>query len=249
MLKEERQHIILEKIQANNKVHSSTLSEILNVSEDTIRRDLKDLAEQGYIKKVHGGAMANPNLPKAKIDHNISNQTERKIIARKAASIIEDHQVIVLDGDLTNLMLVESLPKDLNLTVFTNSLRIASLLCEYEMVETIFLGGRVSRQTQSTMGMEVINSLSEIHADFSFLEINSLHEELGITDGDRENAFIKKSIIKSSSQVIALCLSDDIGNIQPFKVGQINWVHSLITDLDPEDPKLNRFRNKGIDLR
>ena len=125
MLKEERHNIILQEIRAKNKVHSADLSHQLNVSEDTIRRDLRELSENGHIKKVHGGAMANPHVPDHIRSPDFSHREERLIIARKAATFIHDHQVIILEGDATSELLVEQLPRDLIATIFTNSPSIA----------------------------------------------------------------------------------------------------------------------------
>jgi len=248
MLKEERQNIILHEIKTHNKVLSSTLSELLKVSEDTVRRDLKELSESGHVKKVHGGAMANPNLPDDFKNYNISKQAERRKLAEKAANLFRNNQVILMEGESTNLLLIDLIPRDISLTIFTNSLQIASKLFDCPNVETIFLGGRISHKHRMALGMDVINALTEIHADLCFIETNSIHEEIGITDSDRENAFTKKAMFQSSSQVIAMCLSEDIGTIQPFKVEGMNQLHMIITEIDPADQQLNRFSNKGVQI-
>jgi len=246
MLKEERQRIILDEIRTHNKVHSTDLSLKLSVSEDTIRRDLKELADSGFIKKVHGGAMANPSMPKVLINPKISYKNERTIIAEKALKFIENGQVLLMDGDSTNVFLAGILPSDLIATIFTNSLQIAGKLVEYHGIETIFLGGKVSNKIRATVGLDVIHSLSEVHADIYFMEISSLHSDIGITDGNREYALTKKAMIKSASQVVALALSSDIGSIQPFKIENVAKINSLITELDIHNEQLNDFKTKGI---
>ncbi len=248
MLKEERHNIILEEIRTHNKVHSSKLSQLLNVSEDTIRRDLRELAGSGYIKKVHGGAMANPNSMEVFRTQEISRQLERAIIAEKAAGLLQNDQVVLMEGESTNLLVIDFIPDDMPLTIFTNSLELAGKLFNYQNIETIFLGGRISHKYRMSLGMDVINALGEIHADLFFTEISSIHEEIGITDGDRENAYTKKAMFRSSSQVIAMCLSDDIGTIQPFKVENINQINMIITEADPDHHLLQRFSNKGVQI-
>lgn len=248
MLKEERQNIILEEIANNNKVHSNTLSKKLNVSEDTIRRDLKELSEIGHIKKVHGGAMANPVVPAAITSQKLADQSEHLIIAHKALSILESHKVIIMEGDESNLILAGILPQDFSATIFTNSLKVATRLFEFPNIETFMLGGKISHRSPITSGLEVMDALEDIHADICLLEASSLHLDIGMTDGDRERAQIKKKIISHSSNVITMCLSRRTGSIKPFKVDGLEKISTLITELNEDDHQLNPFISKGIKI-
>ena len=249
MLKEERQNFILEQIRTYNKVKSNVLSEKLNVSEDTIRRDLKELAEKGHIKKVHGGAMASSYLPlKLKNDQELQDDEEVLKIVNKATQLLENHQVIIMDGGNINLKLVDNLSLNLHATIFTNSLLIALKLCDFMHIEVVFLGGAILKKEQSSTGMDVINFLSDIHADICFLNTHSIHPEIGLTDTNREEAVTKKAIIKSSNKVVSLAKSDKIGTIQPFKIEKITQVHTLISELDANDKLLIPFQNKGLQI-
>ncbi len=248
MLKEERHNIILSEIKTHNKVYSTELGKLLGVSEDTVRRDLNELAKSGHIKKVHGGAMANPFIPAVIKNQHITKQQERVMIAEKASEYLQPHSVILLDGVATNLIMVDMLPKDLTATIFTNSLQIASKLFEFPYIETILLGGRLSHKYRMTTGMDVINSLLEIHADICFMEVSSVHEEIGVTESDREIAITKKAMIKASSRVVVLCLSENIGSIQPFKVESINKIDALISDFHPDHFQLEKLRTKGVEI-
>lgn len=245
MLKEERQHVILNEIKSNNKVHSSTLSKKLAVSEDTIRRDLKELAENGHIKKVHGGAMANPHMPLTIRNQKISDQNEHNLIAEKALGLIERNKVILMEGDESNLFLVSMLPKDFSAIIFTNSLKVAAKLYEFPEIETFLLGGKLSHKAAVTTGLEAVNNLLEIHADICFIEASSIHIDMGLTGADRERTHIKKAIINASSKVIALCLSRRVGRIQPFKVEGLEKIDMLVTELNEADQQLKNFLVKG----
>lgn len=246
MLKEERQNIILEEISNNNKVHSTTLSKKLNVSEDTIRRDLKELSDFGHIKKVHGGAMANPAVPATITSQKISDQNEHLIIAQKALSVLDSHKVIIMEGDESNLILAGILPQDFTATIFTNSLKVATRLFEFPNIETFMLGGKISHRSPITSGLEVMDALEDIHADICLLEATSMHLDIGMTDGDRERAQIKKKIINHSANVITMCLSRRTGSIKPFKVDGLEKITTLITDLKEDDSQLKPFISKGI---
>ena len=248
MLKQERHSLILTEINAHNKVHSTDLSIKLNVSEDTIRRDLKELSEEGLIKKVHGGAMSNPSTPLGVRNQDISNRSERLEIAKKAYLSIENNSVLILEGEETGSLLVEALPKDLSITVFTNSIPIASRLYEYQNIETFLLGGKLSQKKQSTTGMDVIQALSGIHADICFMEVPGIHADIGITEFDKEYAATKKAMIKAATNLSVLCLSKDIGSIQPFKVESTEHVKTLITELPPHHHLMRPFRSKGVEI-
>ncbi|MEM9324464.1 MAG: DeoR/GlpR family DNA-binding transcription regulator [Bacteroidota bacterium] len=248
MLKQERQSLILAEITANNKVHSADLSSKLKVSEDTIRRDLKELAEEGFVKKVHGGAMANPVAPPKTKSELVTYPEDRLKIIRKCLPQVRNHSVLIMEGGESSTLLAEHLPQDLSLTVFTNSLPIAYRLFEFHNIETFILGGHLSSKNRSTKGMDVIHTLSEIHADVCFMELRAIHAEIGITDADREYAATKKAMINAASQLVAYCLSKDLGGVQPFKVESLQRVGTLVTELDADHQALQTIKSKGINV-
>jgi DeoR/GlpR family transcriptional regulator of sugar metabolism len=244
MLKVERQSIILEELRAFNKVESSRLCDLLSVSEDTIRRDLNDLEKKGQLKKVHGGAISLSYIPSFKKREVIEIQTKHEI-AKKALSLIEDDMVLIIDGGTSNLQLVNLLPQDKKLTIFTNSIPVASKLCEYSNIDGVMLGGNILSKGYTTIGPQAIEPLQEIHADMCFLGITSIDLD-GLTEANRQETNIKKTIIKASNKVATLTISDKIYTKQPFKVCDLSFLDILITELNPEDPKLAPFKEKGI---
>jgi len=247
-MKEERHKIILEEINLHNKAHSSDLSKRLNVSEDTIRRDLKELANSGQIEKVHGGAIVKSRIVNRKITEEVPFREERLVIAKKALSLIHDQKVIMIEGDKSNLVFAEQIPKDFAAVIITNSLPIAAKLYEHPSLEIIFLGGKVSHKSKITTGMDVINSLNDLHVDICFIETSGIHPTIGLTDEDREKAMIKKAMIKASDRLVALSLSEAIDKVQPFKIESINQVQTVISELDADHEKLLNFKEKGINV-
>ncbi|UZR99882.1 DeoR/GlpR family DNA-binding transcription regulator [Chondrinema litorale] len=247
MQKEERHHYIIEELRTYNKVKSIDLSEKLKVSEDTIRRDLKELADKGQLKKVHGGAMSSSFSSFQSSLNNIYAHSSKVKIVKKALSLIEDDQVIIIDGGTTNYELAKILPLDLKATVFTNALSVALVLCNHPDLEVCLLGGKLHKQSNLTIGLDVINYLSEIHADICFLGISGLHTKIGITENDREEAITKRAMIARSNKVVSLSISEKLGKIQPFKVETIDHLDVLVTELDAEHPSLIPFRRSGIE--
>lgn len=248
MLKQERQELIISEITANNKVHSADLSLKLNVSEDTIRRDLKELADLGFIKKVHGGAMANPVGPKHEPQESISHEEERQVLIDKCLPLLQPNAILIIEGTKTAAILADQLPTDLSLTVFTNSLPVANRLMAAHHVDTHFIGGKISPTHRATMGSEVIQNLLEIQADLCFMEFTGLHPEIGITSSDREYAITLKAMLKSATKLIGLSLSKDIGTMQPFRVATTDKLSKLVTELEQPTRQVAAFQDKGVEV-
>ncbi|MCG8389496.1 MAG: DeoR/GlpR family DNA-binding transcription regulator [Cytophagales bacterium] len=248
MLKEERHNYILNEVRIHSRVLLTDLTQQLNVSEDTVRRDLKELDEQGMIRKVHGGAISN--------GYNLNHYQENKIyahdskakIAKKASGLIKDGQVILMSGGTTNLELARSLPEQLKATFFTPSLTTALELLNHENSETIFIGGKLSQEAKIAVGGSVINTLSEIQADICFLGTGFLDPNSGLTEFDWEVVQMKKAMINATKKVIALTISEKLNSVQKYKVCDVQALDMLITELDPNHEQLASYQNSGVNL-
>lgn len=247
MLKKERQAYIIHQINIHNKVLSSDLSVQLDVSEDTIRRDLQELDEEGKLTKVHGGALSKSfhfSLEK----NIIYSQPEKRIIASKAIPLIKDGMFVVLSGGTTILELVQLLPDNLNATFITVSLPTALQLLNHPSSEVIFLGNKLSKTAQISVGAEVIKRLGELEADLCFLGTNSIDAERGITDLEWEVIEVKKAMIRCAHKTISLAISGKLNSVQRLQVCPINDIDTLITELNPLDPVLEPYHRKKIKL-
>ena len=247
MLKAERQSVILEELRSHKRVISSELCEILHVSEDTIRRDLNELETKGQLKKVHGGAITLSFIPSFK-KREVQEIQTKHIIAQKALSLIEDNQVIIIDGGTSNLQLVNILPENKHLTVFTNSIPVASKLCEYPNIDGVLLGGNILRKGHSIIGYQALEYLQEVHADICFLGITSVDAEMGLSEANRKETTIKKAMINASNTVVSMVISNKLNTRQPFKVCDIGCLNVMVTELDNEDPQLLPYRAKGVKI-
>jgi DeoR family transcriptional regulator, fructose operon transcriptional repressor len=248
MLKEERHAQILRMINKYHKVLSSELSNELNVSEDTIRRDLKELSDMGHIKKVHGGAMLNPLNPFTYKEREVYAHEYKLTIAEKAQPLIRDGNVVIMDGGTTNLQFVKSLPKDLKTTIFTNSLPIAVELSSHPTIDVMFLGGKVLKNAQVTIGIDIIEALERIKADLCFLGTRSIDVESGITEIDWEEAQVKRTIINGATKVVCLLISEKINTTNPYLVCNLQKVSTIVTELSPDDDLLKPYAKAGIDI-
>ncbi len=245
MLKKERQAYILQQINIHNKVLSSDLCVQLNVSEDTIRRDLQELGDEGKLTKVHGGALSKSFHFTIQNEH-IYLQSEKKIIASKAVKLIQDGMFVVLSGGTTIREMVKSLPPDLNATFITPSIPIALELLEHPLCEVIFVGNRLLKTAQIAVGAEVIQRLQQVKADLCFLGTNSINTENGITDLEWEVIEVKKAMIQASDKVISLAISGKLNSVQHLQVCKLDMVDVLITELEPTKELLAPYIQKGI---
>ncbi|MGV3768036.1 MAG: DeoR/GlpR family DNA-binding transcription regulator [Chitinophagaceae bacterium] len=245
MLKKERQAYILHQVDLHNKVLSSDLSVEMNVSEDTIRRDLNELAEEGRIIKVHGGALSK--------SFHISFQPtmvysldNKRTIARKAASLIQDGMFVLTSGGTTIIELARSLPPGLQATFITGSIPAAVEYMQHPSIDVILIGDKISKSSQITVGGEAISRIKEIRADLCFLGTNALDIQHGLTDNDWEVVQVKKAMIGSSEKVISLSISEKLNTYQRLKVTDIDQIDVLVTERTPEDALLEPYRNLGL---
>ncbi|MEN1783612.1 MAG: DeoR/GlpR family DNA-binding transcription regulator [Bacteroidota bacterium] len=248
MLKAERQEFIMNEVRIHSRILLSDMADLLKVSIDTVRRDIKELDAEKRLKKVHGGAISLGFNNYGMVGQQIYALDKKAEIAEKAISLVKEGQVILLSGGTTNLEIARKLPPKLQLTCFTPSLPIAVQLLGNKNVEAIFIGGRLSHNSQITVGGSAINMLSEINVDICFLGTNSIHPVQGVTEFDWEIVQMKKAMIQSSRKVVSPCISEKIGTAQRYKICAVAEMDTVITELDPWDPKLEVFKNMNIEL-
>ncbi|MBO9154278.1 DeoR/GlpR family DNA-binding transcription regulator [Chitinophaga sp. GCM10012297] len=247
MLKEERQNFILHEVNVHNKVLTTYLVEKLGVSEDTIRRDLNELAEAGRIIKVHGGALS-------RSFHNSFNSTdiyslaEKKAIARKAVHLIQDGMFVFTTGGTTILEMARMLPENLRATFFTGSLPAAFEYVEHPHIDVILIGDRLSKNSRITVGGAAIAQIRQVKADLCFLGTNAIDIHAGLTDNDLDVVQIKKAMVESSSRVVSLSISEKVNTSQRLKVCDATDIDTLITELDPDDMLLKPYRAAGMEV-
>jgi DeoR/GlpR family transcriptional regulator of sugar metabolism len=245
MLKKERQAFILQQLNVHNKVISADLCEHLGVSEDTVRRDLQELSDEGALLKVHGGALSKSFHFRLQ-NEPIYHEAEKRNIAEKARKLINDGMVVLLSGGTTIRQLINALPPSLNATFITISVPIALELMNHPGSDVIFIGNKLDKNTQTAMDAEVVKKLAGIRADLCFLGTNSIDIHAGITDSEWEIVGIKQSMIASSDQLVSMAISEKLNVAQRLRVCGIEDVDVLITELDESDPMLLPYKQKGV---
>ncbi|MBO0329407.1 DeoR/GlpR family DNA-binding transcription regulator [[Muricauda] lutisoli] len=249
MLKEERQHSILNEVELHNRVLLTDLAEKLNVSIDTVRRDVKELDDENLLVKVHGGAVslgfANHSPQR---NNNVYALDKKMAIAKKVLTLLKNNSVILIDGGTTCLELAKLLPPNIKLTCFTLSLPVAMELLRKPNVETIFIGGTLSKDSQIAMGPSTINALSEIKVDYSFIGTGYVDTEFGLTEFDWDVVQTKKAVINASKKTVLLCISEKLNSQHRFKTCSLNVINTMVTELEPWDTKLDAFKNLNVQI-
>ncbi|RPE06048.1 DeoR/GlpR transcriptional regulator [Chitinophaga lutea] len=247
MLREERLDYILKKLKTDQKVLQAELSTDLQVSEDTVRRDLESLAQDGLLIKVRGGAIPHSPNPYSFTERILLHEQDKQLMAQKALSLLKDGQTIVLDGGTSTLVLAKLFPAHLKLTVVTNSVPIVAQLIEHPGVEVIFTGGRIFKDSRVASGLDTIRMIRRIRADLCFLGVCSLHPVVGVTGLDLEETEVKTAMVESANRVVAIGTSDKMGTAEPFKVCEMTDIDTIITD-KPGDAALQPYIDLGIQV-
>ncbi len=247
MLKKERHDFIMRQINLHNRVLTSDLVQQLNVSEDTIRRDLQELVDEGRLFKVHGGALSK-SYHSSFDDSTVYAKESKIVIAKKAINLVKDGMVILTGGGTTVLEFVKQLPQNLQATFFTISPMVAVELSKYNNLEVILIGGSFSKNSQITYGGHVINQLSEIKADLCLMGTSAIHPKEGLTDTDWEINQLKKTMFAASKKAAILCISEKLDIVLRLRVCTIESIDYLITELNEEDDALSGYKSKNLQI-
>ena len=247
-LGDERRAQILAALRAHGKVRATELAAALRVSDDTVRRDLDELARAGLLRRVHGGALPPGPAPGGHAARRGRDAPQKAAIARAAAALVRDGDVVLLDGGTTTLQVARHLAPALRATVVTNSPPIAVALAEHPGVRVSVIGGELDREMLVTVGAAAVASIRELRADLCFLGICGLHPELGITTTDLEERHVKRAMIDSSAQVVALAGPGKLGSAGPFVVGSLDDLSHLVADRSAPADVLAAARARGVEV-
>jgi DeoR/GlpR family transcriptional regulator of sugar metabolism len=247
MLKKERQEFILHQLNLHNKVLCADLSNMMGVSDDTIRRDLQELAQEEKLIKVHGGALSK-SFHTAFDREMVYNLEDKHIIAQKTAALVQSGMYILTSGGTSILEFAKSLDPNLNATFFTCSLNAAIEFAHHSSIEVVMIGDKVSKDSMLTTGASAVQTIESIQADLCILGINSLDTQFGLSENDWEVVQIKKAMIKASKKTICIGISEKLNSQQKIKVANLDEIDILITELDPNDSRLLSFKHKGLTI-
>ena len=248
MLTRQRQRLILDRLRRDGQIVAAGLSEELGLSEDTVRRDLRALAAQGLLQRVHGGAL--PSSPAvADVATRSTVEVAGKLaIARAAAAMVRRGQVVFVDGGTTCLQLALNLPAELKASVVTHSPSIAHALVEHPNVDVVMIGGRLFKHSAVSVGAAAVEAISRIQADTYFMGVTGINPKAGLTTGDLEEAHIKRALMTQAAETWVLASSEKLHAASPYLIAACNDATGLIVERSVAKKQLSAFEKLGLTL-
>lgn len=235
----ERLDKIIDIITKDGKVVVKELSEIFNVSEDAIRKDLKYLEKKGALERTYGGAILKKHIPQyVRVEERLNKNTEAKRkIADKAFSLLKNGEIIFLDISSTNILLAERIAgSDLKITVISNSIDILHVLCRNPNIQIISPGGILYQNIGGFVGSAAIDAISKYKVQRAFIGSCGVDIESGsLNTFNVEDGNTKKAIIKSGKEVVLVMENEKFFYDGIYKFADIDEIDILITDKEPSE--------------
>jgi len=242
MLAAERRTHLLGTLARDGKVVAKSIAAELGISEDSVRRDLRELAAEGLVQRVYGGAL--PVSP-AVVDYTARqrvNPDSKRRVARAALRLIGPDMTVLLDGGTTALAVAELLPRDLRCTVVTHSPTVAAALVDHPTAQVVVIGGVLFKHSAVTGGASAVEAAQRISADLFLLGVTGVHPDAGLTTGDPDEAAMKRALAARSAETWVLGSAEKIGAASPFQVLPWSDVAGVLTDAGPS-PTMERLRS------
>ena len=247
MLNEERRQKIEQFLSRNKRLRVRNLANQIGTSEVTIRKDLEVLERRGVLTRVHGGAIVNHSTVTdiALTEKERIHAKQKQRIAQKAAEMISEGEVIILDSGSTTLQIARQIKFYQNLTIITNAVNIASELAASEM-EIILTGGILREKSFSLVGPIAEESIRNFTADKLFLGVDGIHFEHGLTTPNVLEAKINQLMVKTAAEVILVADSSKFGRRSLGFIADISTLNKVITDKEIHPDDIARLENLGI---
>ncbi len=248
MLTQERKQYLLQVLKEKGKIKAKAVAAELGLSDDTIRRDLRELAAAGKLQRVHGGALPKA-LAEADLDvrQGIASESKQEI-GKTAAGLIEPDQVVIIDGGTTAMQLVKNLPQNQNNTIVTHSPTIAVALAPYHSINVIVLGGTLFRHSMVNVGAATVEAASHIHADIFFLGVTGVDVKAGLSTGDLEEAHVKRALSQRAADTIVMASSEKLQVASPYVVMPLKKASGIVLERDTAPSFKKLMRKSGLDV-
>ena len=234
MLAGQRQRVILEEVRRRGAVRVSELTELLQVSDMTVRRDLDTLASSGLVEKVHGGATApgRPATDEPGFEAKSHRQLEEKeAIAREAAKLVKPRQAVALTAGTTTWRLAHHLHRIPDLTVVTNSIQVANVLHHEQRPDlTVVLTGGVRTPSDALVGPVALSALRSLHVDVLFIGVHGLADDAGLTTPNLLEAEANRALIAAAERVVVVADHTKWGVRGLSRIAGLDEVDTIVTD-------------------
>lgn len=248
MLTTQRKQLIIQRLVQEGQVVAKALSDEWGISEDTVRRDLRELAAEGKLQRVHGGALpASAAVGDLRVRQELAPD-EKRLLGRAGAALVRPAQVVILDGGTTALQVVQHLPLDLRATVVTHSPVVAAALAGHAHIEVLSLGGRLYRHSMVNVGASVMEAAERLRADLFLMGVTGVHAEAGLTTGDFEEATVKRALHRRAAETVVLASTDKLGAASTFTVATLNELATLVVPAAAPSRMRKELQATGVNL-
>ena len=249
MLTTQRKKLLLARLAAEGQLVAKALAHELGTSEDTIRRDLRELAAEGRLQRVHGGALpASAAMGDLAMREQVS-AADKVALGRFGASLVKPGQVVILDGGTTALQVARHLAPGLRATVVTHSPTIAVELAQHAGIEILMLGGRLFRHSMVNVGADVIAAASRLRADLFFLGATGVHPDAGLSTGDAEEAAVKRALHERAAETVVLASPEKLMAASPFVIAPLAAASLLAVPRATPERVTRALRAGGVKVR
>ncbi|MBZ9654481.1 DeoR/GlpR family DNA-binding transcription regulator [Phyllobacterium lublinensis] len=245
---DERKGLLLKRINEAGRVLANVVASEFGVSEDSIRRDLRELAEQGLVQRFHGGAARSRSGPRSFQQRARDDTAGKRAIASAAAARIPANATMLLDSSTTVLEFVRALPAGLQTCIITGSPDIATAALDHPYCEVILLGGSLNRMTRSTIGQSTLAEVQSMRIDYCVLGACAVDETLMLRAENYDDARMKLAFIQASNQVMLLATSDKLVKQGPFAIAPISIIATLVTNRIANQAILERISEVGVEV-
>lgn len=246
MLAAERRAYLLDVLARDGKVVAKRVAADLGLSEDSVRRDLRELAAEGLCQRVYGGALpASPAVVDYGARRSVAPESKLRV-AVAAAALVPADAAVILDGGTTALALARALPVDLRCTVITHSPTVAAALVEHPLAEVFVLGGRLFKHSAVACGAAAVEAAQQVSADLCFLGVTGIHPEQGLTTGDADEAAMKRALAARAAETYVLGSAEKVGAASHYRVIGLEEVAGVITDAPADHPVLEQLTERGV---
>jgi DeoR family fructose operon transcriptional repressor len=244
---EERLQQIVNRARAEGRVEVGALASELDVTAETIRRDLTSLERQGLLRRVHGGAIPVTRLGFEPAVNQRSERCseEKERIAKAALAELPQDGAVLLDSGTTTARIAESLPLDRELTIVTNSIPIALTLSVRPNLQVLVTGGRIRSRTLAAVGDWATDALSRVRVDVAFIGANGISPEFGLTTPDQSEAAAKRAMIQSARRVVVVADHTKLGEDYFARFADLDDVDMIITDDQADEELASLIEAKG----
>jgi len=244
---------ITELLEQENELSVKEISELMRVSDMTIRRDLNSLEHQGVITRNHGGAVLvtpNPNsrYPYILEEQSTKHTQEKNLIGIKAASLVKPNETIFLDSGSTTPFIAKNLSSDLPISALCYTFTIALEFYPRKNVNLILLGGSFHRDSNIFHSVENYELVRNTRADKAFISTAGLDPDMGLTTFFNYEADIKREMIRSARHIVLVADSSKFGNISVFHFAELNQIDTIITDDNLSEDYRKILVDRGIEL-